>query len=297
MLPLAHLGGSAFEPLQLAGLTALGAAYGIRAARLAAAGRGVPGWRVACFYAGLLVLVVAFVSPIAHLAEELVTGHMIQHLLVVDIAALLVVLGLTGPILQPLLAIRALRWLRVLAHPVAAFGLWAVLLYAWHIPALYEGAAFDSEALHALQHISFFTAGLSIWLALIGPLPEPAWFGTGARVIYVSAVRLAGGVLANVMMWSGTLLYPRYSEAGGGFEISPLADQGTAGVVMMVESSVLFLATFAWLILRWARQDGERQALLDLAAARGVELGPERAERAVRSGTGERLRERIEGTR
>lgn len=281
------------ETIGAAGLSAAGVAYAIRAVHLADAGRPLPRWRMVCFAAGIVVLAIAVLSPLEGLAEELQIAHMVQHLLVLDVAALLLVLGLTGPMLQPILAIRWLRWIRVLADPIVSLLLWTATLYVWHIPALYQGATFDSELLHAVQHASFLFAGLGIWLSLVGPLPKPEWFGNGAKVAYVIAVRLIGAVLANVLMWSGTLLYPRYEVAGAGTGIAPLTDQGTAGIVMMFESTILTLATLTWLFFRWARQDIEQQELLGLAAARGVELDPSRAGRAVAAGQAERLRERI----
>ena len=281
------------EALGAAGLCVAGVAYAIRALRLAEDGRPLPNWRLASFAAGIAVLAVAIASPLEALAEELVTGHMVQHLLIIDIAALLIVLGLTGPMLQPVLAIRWLRWVRALAHPVVSFLLWAAILYVWHIPALYQAATFDSPLLHAFEHATFFFAGIGIWLSLIGPLPKPAWFGNGAKVIYVVAVRLVGTVLANVLMWAGTPLYPEYEPTELARGIEPLSDQGTAGIVMMLESTVLTLATLTWIFFRWARQDIERQELLDFATERGIELDPERAGRAVSAGQGERLRERL----
>ena len=133
--------------------------------------------RQVSFLAGLVVIGVALVSPLDGLADELLTFHMLQHLLIMDVAALLIVLGLTGPIMQPILAIRGLRWIRHLGNPLVALALWTVLLYVWHIPALYEAATFDSDLVHALQHTSFFLAGLAFWMSLFGPLPKPAWFG------------------------------------------------------------------------------------------------------------------------
>jgi cytochrome c oxidase assembly factor CtaG len=283
----------ALEALGAAGLAVAGVAYAIRAARLAAAGRPLPTWRLLCFAAGIGVLGIAIASPLEGLADELIVGHMVQHLLIIDIAALLIVLGLTGPMLQPLLAIRRLRWLQALAHPVVSFVLWAGILYFWHIPALYQAATFDSPLLHSIEHASFFLAGLGIWLSLIGPLPKPAWFGNGAKVIYVIAVRLVGTVLANVMMWSGSLLYPEYEPFQVARGVEPLSDQGWAGIVMMFESTAITLATLTWLFLLWARQDIERQELIDYATDQGVELDPARAGRAVAAGQGERLRERI----
>mgnify|MGYP000383179358 CR=1 FL=1 len=194
-----------------------------------------------------------------------------------------------SPVRTPHLHVRAL------AHPVVSFVLWVLVLYVWHIPALYEASTFDSELLHALEHATFFLAGLGIWLSLFGPLPKPEWFGNGAKVIYVIAVRLAGTVLANVLMWSGSVLYPRYEPTQLERGIEPLSDQGTAGTVMMFESTVLTLGTLTFLFFQWARQDIERQELLDLADREGVALDPARAKRAVAAGQGERLRERILG--
>ena len=138
-LPIAHVAG-VFAPLELVPL--LMAAAAVREARLtlAAKGRPVPLWRQVCFAAGLLTIVVALVSPIGHIAEELVIAHMVEHLLLGDIATLLLVLGLTGPLLQPILAIRFFDRLRILAHPLVAFPLWALNFYFWHVPALYDAA-------------------------------------------------------------------------------------------------------------------------------------------------------------
>ena len=186
------------------------------------------------------------------------------------------------------------RWTRHLGNPILALAIWAILLYVWHIPALYEAATFDSDIVHAIQHMSFFLAGLAFWMALLGPLPKPAWFNGAAAAGFAGAIRLIGAVLANVLMWSGTVIYGDYGPTQAERGVDALADQGTAGVVMMAESTIVTLAVLSWLILRWAKRDTERQELLDLAAARGVELDPARAERAVNAGQGKRLRERIE---
>jgi cytochrome c oxidase assembly factor CtaG len=131
-------------------------------------------------------------------------------------------------------------------------------------------------------------------MPLFGPLPKPAWFGNAAKLVYIVAVRLTGAVLANVLVWSQTVLYPRYA-GDAGFGISPLQDQNAAGAIMMVEGSIFTIALFCWLFLRTAREGEERQELLDLAAARGVELTDRRAARAVAAGRGAELRERLDG--
>jgi cytochrome c oxidase assembly factor CtaG len=226
------------------------------------------------------------------MADELFLAHMAEHLLIADVGALLLVLGLTGPVLQPVLRIRAFDRLRVLTHPLVALPLWALSLYAWHLEALYVGSV-DHAALHALQHACFVGFGMAMWMPLFGPLPKPPWFGNAARLVYILAVRLTGAVLANVLVWSGAVLYPRYA-GDRGFGISPLEDQNAAGAIMMVEGSILTIGLFCWLFLRTAREGEERQALLDLAAAQGVALTDRRAARAVAAGRGAELRRRLE---
>jgi cytochrome c oxidase assembly factor CtaG len=289
---LGHVGGGTFEPLQVAGLTLVATAYAFRATTLSHEGKGVPAWRIACFYSGLALIAGALVTPLAHLGSELLLAHMAQHLVMADIGALLVVLGLTGPLLQPLLAIRWLGWLRKLTHPLVALPLWAVNLYVWHIPGLYQ-AALGNEALHALEHASFVGFGVLMWMPLVGPLPVPQWFGSVGKIAYVVGVRMIGTVLGNVFMWADTVLYPDYERTVGEWDISALTDQGTAGVIMVVEGGLVTLGVLAWLFLRWAQQDTERQELLDLADREGVPLSDARAERAVTSGQGGRLAERI----
>ena len=294
--PLAHVGGGVFEPLQLLPPLAALAAYWKRARTLDRQGRPLPAWRMACFGAGIALLVAALVTPLAHIAEELVLAHMAQHVLMADLAALLMVLGLTGPMLQPLLATRVARRLRVLAHPVVAFGLWAIDLYVWHIPALYQ-AALASAPVHALQHGSFVLFGFTMWLALLGPLPQPEWFGNGAKLLYIVAVRLTSALLGNVFLWSGSVFYPDYRPGQASWDLTPLQDQGAAGTIMMIESSVVTVVLLGWLFVKTARESEERQELLELASARGLELSERRAARAVASGRGEELRRRLEAVR
>jgi putative membrane protein len=291
VLPVGHVEGS-FEPLQLIPVAVIAALYVVRARTLARQGRRVPALRQASFAGGTALIVVALVSPLAALDEELVVVHMAQHLVLGDLAALLIVLGLTGPLLQPLLAARGLGWLRSLVHPAVALPLWLVDMYLWHVPVLYQ-AALSSEAVHALEHACFVGFGIAMWMALLGPLPKPAWFGNVARLVYILVVRFGGAVLGNVLIWSGSALYPDYGPGEAAHGLSPLADQGAAGIVMMGEQGLVTLGLFAWLFFRAARESEERQVLLDLAAEHGVALDEARAARAVAAGQGERLRERI----
>jgi len=289
--PFAHVSG-VFAPLELLPLLLAAVLYAKRSMTLADRGRPVPLWRQVCFASGLLLIAVALVSPISDAAEELVIAHMVEHLMLGDVATLLLVLGLTGPVLQPILAIRFFDRLRILTHPLVAFPLWAVNFYFWHIPALYD-AAYGGAPVHALEHATFIFFGCLMWMPIFGPLPKPQWFTAGWKVVYVIAVRFAGVILGNVLMWSGTVLYTVYAKGEREWGISAVADQSTAGVVMMVEGTFLGLGLLAWFFFEWSREGIEKQRLLDLALERGIELDEARAQRAVAAGQGARLERQI----
>jgi putative membrane protein len=278
---------------QLGPLAILGVLYARRARTLAEDDHPVPGWRQACFYGGFVVIGVALTS-LGAASQDLLWVHMIEHLLLGDIAALLIVLGLTGPLLAPILRIGFFDRLRALSHPAVAFPLWVIDLYTWHVPVFYE-AALRHSGVHALEHAMFLGFGINMWMCLFGPLPTPSWFGNLGKLIYIVAVRLAGTVLGNIFLWSGTIFYPYYLKGEAHFHISPLADQSIAGAIMMIEESILTLGLFCWLFLRAARESEERQDLLDFAHSRGLELSDERAARAVSAGRGAELRRRLEG--
>jgi putative membrane protein len=267
-------------------------AYFLRTAHLREQGRQPSKLRQASFASGIALIVVATVGPVDHLADELVLGHMIQHTLLLDEAALLLALGLTGPVLVPILTKPGVRRLQVLMHPVVAVALWLLVMYGWHTPPLYQ-AAEENELIHLLEHGCFIGAGLGMWLALLGPFPKPEWFGNGARAVYAGAIHFSSMGLANILMWSGVVLYPIYGASERAHGITPVTDQSVAGVVLMVQSVVMMLGIIAWLVLRWASEDIERQELLDLARERGIALDAMRAKRAVAAGRGGELRQRI----
>ena len=269
--PFAHVGSGVFEPLQLLPPFAALLAYALRARTLARQGRPVAPARIASFALGIALIVAGLTTPLAHMGGELVLAHMAQHLLIADLGALFVVLGLTGPLLQPLLATRLARSLRVLANPIVAFSLWAIDLYVWHLPALYE-ASLSSPAVHALQHTTFVFFGVTMWFALLGPLPQPEWFGNGAKLVYIVAVRLTGALLANVFVWSESVFYPAYRPGQADWDITPLEDQGIAGTLMMIEGSIVTVVLLGWLFLKTARES-ERTGARAERAPRGPRRG------------------------
>jgi len=268
------------DPLQIVPTLVAAALYTRRVLTLRDRGTPVPGWRIALFSTGILTLLVAFVSPVHALGERMFSFHMVQHVLLGDLAPLALLGGLTGPILRP-----ALRWLyrlRFLANPLVALPIWAVNLYAWHLPFLYD-AALRHDAVHALEHVCFFAGGLIMWLPVVETLPAPEWFGTGAKLGYIAVVRVVETVLGNVFFWSGSVFYTVYVHQSRLWGISALEDQGIAGGVMMIEGSIVTLVALAWLFLRLASEGELRQQLIE----RG--LDPRTVRRAVRYGRAEEL--------
>jgi putative membrane protein len=250
-------------PLQLVPIAVVAIAYAVRARTLARRGQPVPGWRIGVFALGIALLVLAVASPIAAVGEEeLFSFHMVQHLLLGDLAPLCILAGLTGPVLRPLLALPGVYRLRILANPLVALPIWAANLALWHTPVLYE-AAVENGAVHALEHVCFFAAGIVLWLPVLETLPAPEWFGTGAKLGYIVGVRLVGTAIGNVFIWGGGTFYDVYEDGDDFLGLSPSADQSLAGSLMMLEGSLVTIVAIAWLFLRMAQEGEVRQQLLE----------------------------------
>jgi putative membrane protein len=268
------------DPLQIVPTLVLAAFYARRVLTLRDRGTPVVCRRIVLFATGILILLVAFISPVHALGERMFSFHMLQHVLLGDLAPLALLAGLTGPVLRP--ALRWLHRLRVLANPFVALPLWAADLYLWHLPFLYD-AAVRHDSVHALEHFCFFTGGTIMWLPVLETLPAPEWFGTGAKLGYIALVRIVETILGNVFFWSGHVFYIVYAHQNRLWGLSALEDQGFAGAVMMIEGSIVTLVALAWLFLRMASEGELRQQLLE----RGLDARTVR--RAVRYGRAEEL--------
>jgi cytochrome c oxidase assembly factor CtaG len=141
----------------------------------------------------------------------------------------------------------------------------------------------------------FIFFGCVMWMPVLGPLPTPSWFNAGWKVVYVIGVRFVSTVLGNIFIWSGAVIYPAYEPGDAAHGIAPLTDQGIAGSIMMGEGMIVTLAVLAWAFLKWAADTTERQRLMDLAEAQGIELDEARAARAVAAGQAKHLEERLRG--
>jgi cytochrome c oxidase assembly factor CtaG len=268
------------EPLQLVPTLVVSLLYLRRTRTLAHRGQPVAAWRQAIFWTGIVLVIVALNSPVDWLGEhDFFFVHMFQHVLLGDLAPLCFVVGLTGPVLRPVLALRPVERLRILTHPLVALPIWAVNLCLWHAPFMYQ-AALHHSAVHALEHFLFFTCGALMWAPVVETLPAPQWFGTGMKLGYIAVVRVIETIVGNVFIWSSSVYYPWYVHAHAIWGIGAVHDQNLAGAVMMIEGSLVTFGALAWLFLRLASEGELRQQLIEQG------YDPAQVSRAVRYGRG-----------
>jgi putative membrane protein len=258
----------AFEPWVLGCLALSGALYAAGAARLwahAGRGRGLAPSQVACWWGGWLALGVALVSPLDPLGGRLFSAHMLQHELLMVVAAPLMVLG------RPLAAwawalpaawrpgagglFKARGWLgfwRAVSHPLSAWCLHAIALWGWHLPALFD-AALGRPAVHTLQHLTFFGTALLFWWSTLAATPRNA---RGAALASLFTTMAHTGALGALMTLSPLLWYTPYAATTAAFGIDPLEDQQLGGLIMWVPSAIAYLAAGLVVAARWLQLRG-----------------------------------------
>jgi cytochrome c oxidase assembly factor CtaG len=250
----------------LAAVTALlaSAAFAHGFVRLRRRGRAdLAGWdRVVLFGLAVALWLVALSPPLDDLADRLLAAHMLEHVLIGDAVAALVLVAVRGPLLFFLLPPSVLRplartaWLRRLAHgltrPGVAFVVWAGAIGVWHVPALYD-RTLELQWLHGLQHASFVLGGFLVWNVLVDPAGRRA-LTVRMRLAYAGVLFVAGQMLANTLILTYTPLYAAYAaQAHRPFGMSAVGDQDLAGLVMIAEQ-IATLGTFAAIQLRrWWR--------------------------------------------
>ena len=251
-----------FEPSVLIGVSALAILYLLAWRRGRAAGsRHRPGYgRLALFAAGLVLILVALVSLLDQLGEQLLVMHMIQHILLLDIVPILLILGLTKVLLRPVT--RRLQYIEqhagYLAHPAFAVIFYVSILWFWHIPAIYDQAQ-GNGAVHALEHLCFAAAGTLYWWHVLSPIRSRLRLGGMGPVAYMASGKLAVGILGIVIAFAPTVLYPFYAHQPHYWGLSPLEDQMMAGLVMALEQSIVMGIAIVILFVKM-HAESEREA-------------------------------------
>jgi cytochrome c oxidase assembly factor CtaG len=200
---------------------------------------------------GLLLILIALISPVDRIAEQLASAHMVQHLLLADLAPIALILALTKVILRPVT--RRVHTIERKAGPFAhpAFGVIAYVgaMWLWHVPAMYD-AALNHAGVHVLEHLSFAAAGFLYWWHLISPIRSRLRLGGMAPVAYMASTKLAVGALGVLLTFYPRLLYQPYAVDGERWGLTPLTDQSVAGAIMGLEQSLVMGVGLAWLFAR-----------------------------------------------
>ncbi len=252
-----------FEPWVVACLALSAALYLIGIYRLwhhAGRGRGVSPVQAAAFAGGWAFLVVALLSPLDPLGNQLFSAHMVQHETLMLLAAPLLVLG------RPLAAwawalpfqwrratggffhARAWRtpWL-VLTGPVSAWSLHALALWLWHLPVLFE-AALASEVLHSFQHITFLFTALLFWWSVLGATTHK---DKGIALVSILTTFVHTGALGALLTLAQTDWYPSYAATTAAFGLTPLEDQQIGGLVMWIPAGAVYVISGLLVAASW----------------------------------------------
>ncbi len=209
--------------------------------------------RLASFLGGMALVLVALISPVDRLAEQLFFMHMVQHLLLIDLAPILVLLGLTKVILRPLTR-RLMRLEQAagpLAHPVFAIAFYVAMMWIWHIPAMYD-AALEHPVVHVLEHLAFGIAGGLYWWHLLSPIRSRKRLDGMGPVVYMVATKVLVGLLGVGLAFAPHAIYdfyerqPIYSPPS----LSPGTDQAIGGLVMATEQSIVMGIALVYLFVR-----------------------------------------------
>jgi len=271
-----------FQPVVIVVLLAAAVVYGRMYRRAAArsstsatpgAGHWVP------YTAGLLVLAVALLSPLDPIGDRyLLSAHMLQHVLLSDIAPALLVLGLRSPVLplglsrQALLAVapgrRSGRVLARLTSPWLAIPLWAAATWVWAIPSVFDYAA-QHQVVHALEHATLFYTGLAMWWLIIDPLPRARLRPGGERLALLGFTRLASACICLPLTWIATTQYPLYAGAPRAYGLSAINDQHLAGASMCFIELLVFGIAFTAVFIDMLGRSDARTTLGEYAAAGG----------------------------
>ena len=210
------------------------------------AGRREP-LRLLAFIAGIDVLMLALGSPLHHVAGEyLLSAHMVQHVLVGDVAPLLLVLGVSGPLTAMVPA-----WLLRLAGPRwLAFVAWTAATAGWYVPAAFERALADPW-LHAAMQTTILLTGLAAWAHIVGIAPRRA--SVAGRAAFALGLMAAGMVVSEWLFLSGPLYDVYIDQPERLLGLTPTADQTKAALIMASEGMITMLTAAA--LLMWAHVD------------------------------------------
>ena len=248
------------HPSTVIGLSILGAIYLWRS-RQAGPGERLGGARKLSFFSGLFVIFASLNGPVHDLSDNyLFSGHMVQHLLLTMLMPPLMLGGVPGWMLRPLLRNRAIGAIaRRITRPMACFLIFNVVIAGWHIPALYN-AAMENHDIHILEHLMFMAAAVLMWWPLMSQLPELPRLAYPGQMLYCFLMTIPMSVVAVYITMADSVLYPFYSSAPRIMPLSPMEDQLLGGLIMWVPGGLLFMIIMTVVFFKWAARGDDDTA-------------------------------------
>ena len=248
------------HPSTVIGLGVLAALYFWRAAKISADEKPGPA-RVASFLAALLVIFASLNGPIHDLSDNyLFSGHMVQHLLLTMLMPPLLLAGVPGAMIRPLLGNRAvLAAAKRLTKPAACFLIFNIVIAGWHVPALYN-SAMENHSIHILEHLMFMAAAVLMWWPLASRLPELPRLAYPGQMLYCFLMTIPMSVVAIYITMAERVLYPFYSSAPRIMPLSPMEDQLLGGLIMWVPGGIIFMVIMTVVFFKWASRGEDSTA-------------------------------------
>ncbi|MGA7625156.1 MAG: cytochrome c oxidase assembly protein [Candidatus Acidiferrales bacterium] len=216
-----------------------------------------------CFVAGIIILLLALVSPLGTLGDTyLFSAHMLQHMLLILVVPPLLLLGVPGGLAKKLLQYPLVGTLEhVLSKPVLAWTIGVGTMWIWHWPPLYN-AALANQPVHVVEHLMFLVSAVIFWWPVLNPI-EDTRLAPVRAVIYVFGACIAHTVLAILLTFAPLGLYPAYLHPADTLDIlplirdrwglTPLTDQQWGGLLMWVPACLVYLGFLLATLARWYR--------------------------------------------
>lgn len=248
------------HPSTVIGLAALGGIY-IWRARQAAEDKTVSGWRKLSFFSGLFLIFASLNGPLHDLSDDyLFSAHMVQHLLLTLAMPPLLIFGVSGWMLRPLLANRILGPIaRRITKPAWCFAIFNLAIAIWHLPFFYN-AAMANHNIHIVEHLIFMAAAVLMWWPLTSQLPELPRLPYPGQVLYCFLMSIPMSVVAVYITMADHILYPAYSAAPRIMALSPMEDQMLGGLIMWVPGGLIFTIIMSVVFFKWSARGEDDSA-------------------------------------
>lgn len=212
--------------------------------------------QIAAFTFGIVIIFLSLVSPLHVLSDEyLFSAHMFQHVLLTLIAPPLLIVGLPGWLIRPLLRINLLfRFAKLITHPILAFSIFNLMFSIWHIPSLYN-LSVTNHSIHITEHLIFIVTAVIMWWPLMSNMPELPRLNYPLQMAYLFLLSVAQIIVFAAITFSSEPLYEWYTKSRTIWNISPLIDQQIGGIIMKIGSATLFLTLFVIIFFRWFNEE------------------------------------------